>query len=287
MIHNGTTPEATANDNTDSASSLTLATYNIRYSDLDEGAKSWEKRREAVAATIRATSSDIVALQECWFEQLDDLGARLPTYEWIGYADKTGEHTPIGYDPNRVTVDSSGTFGLAPGGERGVIGWDALFPRTVTHATFRASDTEQQFAVFSVHFDNHGSQARAESANLITDRLPDCPVVVAGDLNCRPGSDPYRIITRHLTDTYAAAATRTGPEATYVGFDDAVDAESEPTGDKRIDYVLIQGFEVASYTTLTPPSDGEQPSDHLPVVTELTRPARDGVGSDGHRGRSE
>lgn len=287
MTPSGTTLDTTADRRTDSDASLTVATYNIRYSDLDEGGQVWEQRRDAVAATIRASGSDIIALQECWFDQLDDLATRLPTYEWVGHPDRTGEHTPIGYDPDRVTIESSGAFGLAPGGERGVIGWDALFPRTVTHGTFRDPATERQFAVFSVHFDNHGSRARTESASLIAERFPECPVIVAGDVNCGPGTDPYRILTRHLTDACATADTRTGPEATYVGFDDAAERDPGAIGDERIDYIFVRGFEVASHATLLPPSNGAQPSDHLPVVTELSLPTRRGVGSDGRRTGSE
>lgn len=287
MSPDGATPDSPTDRRTDSDASLTVATYNIRYSDLDEAGQAWEQRRDAVAATVRASESDIVAIQECWFDQLDDLATRLPTYEWVGYPDRTGEHTPIGYDPARVAVESGGAFGLAPDGERGVIGWDALFPRTVTHGTFRDRATGQRFAVFSVHFDHRGSRARAESASLITERLPNCPVIVAGDVNCRPGSDPYRSLTRHLTDAYATTDVRTGPEATYVGFDDAADSDAGPDGDDRIDYIFVRGFGVASYTALSPPSNGPQPSDHLPVVTELSRPTRRRAGSDGRRTGSE
>lgn len=132
-----------------------------------------------------------MALQEVWLKQLPDLRDRLE-YAWVAHPDASGPHTPLAYKPTRFTVVDEGTFGLAPGGERGVIGWDAHFQRLVTHATFRDRQTDRNFILFSVHLDHEGATARRESAHLLTDRLPEGPCVVAGDYDCDVGSNPYR-----------------------------------------------------------------------------------------------
>jgi len=242
-----------------SADSLRLGTYNVRYSGLDEGALAWEQRREGVAAALREHRPDAVALQECWMGQLDDLRERLPGYDWVAHPDDVGAHTPIGYRPERLTVADTTAFGLAPGGQRGVLGWDAALPRTVTGATLLDDRTDRRLTLLSVHLDHRGERARLEGARLALERLPDGPAAVAGDCNCEPGSDPYRALTAELDDARPAAARRVGPEATYAGFGDDADR-------RRIDYLFVRGVEVAVYRTVDadPP-----PSDHRLVLADL------------------
>jgi Metal-dependent hydrolase len=173
-------------------------------------------------------------------------------------------------------MTAGGSFGLAPGGERGVIAWDAQFQRTVTHATFRDRQTDDTFTVFSVHLDHDGSTAREKSAQLLTGRIPANPCVFAGDYNCVPESDPYKQLTVPLTDTRKAAIHRDGPQETYVGFDTGDD--SGPEGGKQqsrvgndadsrqLDYLFTRGFSVVRHRVNVP--DGLS-SDHRPVMVDL------------------
>lgn len=263
------------------ADPLRLASYNLRYAGLDAGSLAWERRRDRIASIVESLAPDVLALQECWLDQLDDLRGRLPAYDWLTAPDASGEHTPIGYRPDRLTAVSSGGFGLAPGGERGVVGWDAELPRTATHATFRdaradhGSPADRRFTCCSVHLDHRGERARVEGARLVRDRLPDGPAVVAGDCNAEPGSEPYRVFTTAgLTDARAVAETREGPDATYVGFDGRGGGEAEPPDPRRIDYAFVRGFDVARYRVVADESPPERrASDHRAVCVDL-RPTR-------------
>ncbi len=268
------------------AGTVRVGTYNVRYAGIDEGQFAWEQRRDAVVTAIRRADADVMALQEVWLEQLPDLRDRL-NYEWIAHPDASGPHTPLAYEPTRFTVVDDGTFGLAPGGERGVVAWDAHFQRLVTYATLRDRQTDRTFTVFSVHFDHEGTTARRESARLLTDRLPDGPCVVAGDYNCESGSEPYRRLAEPLIDTAHRAADRQGPRSTYVGFgrsdEDAAAANrddpdgrggadqddvgpSTPIDRRRLDHLFARGFDVQRHRVCVP--DGLA-SDHRPVVTDL------------------
>ncbi|MFB6175834.1 MAG: endonuclease/exonuclease/phosphatase family protein [Halobaculum sp.] len=233
----------------------------MRYAGVDEGTHAWERRRDAVATTIRTAAPDLLATQEVWLGQLADLQERL-NYAWVAHPDDTGPHTPIAYRSDRFTVVESGAFGLAPGGERGVLGWDAAYPRTVTHATFRDRRMDRTFQFCSIHLDHRGEEARREGARLVTDRLSDGPAVVAGDCNCEPGSEPYRRLTDVASDTAETAMRREGPRETYVGF-----SENGNPDARRLDYVFGRGCAVRRHHTLDP--DGH-PSDHRPVVVELS-----------------
>lgn len=254
-----------------------VVTYNVRYAGLDDGALAWDARRDAVAATVRALDPDAVALQECWLGQLDDLRERLAGYGWAAEPDAAGEHTPVGYRTDRLDLEAVEVFGVASGGERGVLAWDAAVPRTVTRATLRVPGVGEAVSVLSVHLDHRGSRARSEGARLVVDRLPAGPVVVAGDYNCEPGSEPYRVLAAELDDAAAVAAERSGPEATYVGFGGAAAGESDAPEPGRIDHVFVRGFDVAAYRVVAP---DDPPSDHLPVVVDLVPRPGDAAGSD-------
>ncbi len=239
--------------------SVRFATYNVRYLGIDEKQLAWTVRRDAVTAAIRAIDPDLLALQEVWLGQLSDLRSQLP-YGWVAHADDSGPHTPIAYRRDRFSVTDQGAFGLAPGRQRGVLGWDAAYPRTVTYATLTDRHTGRWFTFVSVHLDHEGRVARREGTRVVCDWLPDGPVVVAGDCNCTPGTPPYQRFTAELSDTAVAARDRTGPQATYVGFD----GTTEP---RRLDYLFSRGWTVTRHHVFEP--DGVA-SDHRPVVADCS-----------------
>jgi len=261
------------------AASLRMMTYNVRYATLDQGPRAWANRRDGVAAAIRLHRPDVCCLQEVWQDQLPDLRERLPGYEWAAERHRTGEHTPVGYRPERLAVDDYGTFALAPDPEAvGEAGWDASIPRVATEVAFRDRETGATFALANVHFDHAGRLARRESARLLRNRLDAPPSLLVGDLNARPASGPYRSLVGGgpFADARQVADTRFGPGETYVGFEGEGVEEGtgrDPTRDKRIDYVLCRGVDVNLYATGTDAdATWRHPSDHLPVVTDLLMP---------------
>lgn len=265
------------------AAPLRVMSYNVRYGGLDDGPRAWENRRDPVAATVRLHRPDVLCLQEVWQDQLPDLRERLPAYEWAAERHRTGEHTPIGYRPERLAAESVDAFALAPDPEDiGATAWDAAVPRVATEARFHDRETGESFALANVHFDHEGALARRESARLVRERLDADPALLVGDLNARPASNPYRSLVETpgpFADARQAADTRFGPGETYVGFDgEGVEegTDHDPTRDKRIDYVLVRGFDVGLYATAADvDATWRHPSDHLPVVVDLRAAGRD------------
>ncbi|ERH11372.1 MAG: metal-dependent hydrolase [halophilic archaeon J07HB67] len=258
---------------------LRVVTYNLRYAGLDDGPHAWDRRRDRVAAVLDATDPDVLALQECWYGQLDDLRARTD-HEWVAFPDDNGAHTPVGVDPERFDRVDADAFGIAPDGERGVLGWDAAYPRQATRVTLRDRVTRTTFPVVSVHLDHRGSTARREGARLVRDRLPDGPAVVAGDCNCTPDTEPYTVLATALSDSRRAATTVDGPEATYVGFGGHATDEDGPADPRRLDYVFTRGFETRRVAVHAGDADGDddparRPSDHRPVAADLVVTASD------------
>ncbi|MEZ3143477.1 endonuclease/exonuclease/phosphatase family protein [Halobaculum sp. MBLA0143] len=252
---------------------LRVVAYNVRYAGLDEGSIAWERRRDRVADVLAGLEPDVIALQECWHGQLDDLRARTP-HEWVAFPDENGSHTPVGFDPERFERVDATAFGIAPDGELGVVAWDAAFPRVATRVTLRDRETQATFPVVSLHLDHRGSEARLEGARLVRDRLPDGPAVVAGDCNCTPDAPPYAAFTESLSDSRRAAGETVGPRATYVGFGGRAHDEDSPADRRRLDYVFTRGFETRRYAVHAGGADGDdepagRPSDHRPVAADL------------------
>ncbi|MDZ7689523.1 MAG: endonuclease/exonuclease/phosphatase family protein [Halobacteriales archaeon] len=264
-------------------SNVRLLSYNVLYKGVVEGLYpeidtepyAWEERRDSVAETVKVQGPDVVAFQEVWMDQFDDLDERLPGYAWVARDDGM-KHTPIAYRSDRFEVVESGTFWLSEDdAEPGEAGWDGAHQRLVTHATLREGDAE--FAVFSVHLDHVGERAREEGARVVREKVTEfvdaeTPVAVAGDFNCGPGSDAYeRMVERNdawrgLEDASETAEAVDGPEITFTGLHED-DSEEE----QNLDHIFVSGFEVARQATVVPEDESIdfRPSDHRPIVADL------------------
>jgi endonuclease/exonuclease/phosphatase family metal-dependent hydrolase len=263
---------------------LTAVSYNVRYANPSDDEDAWPHRRDEVAGVIRFYGPDVVGLQEADHEQVSDLRERVPELTWLaaGRPEGTaGEYAAVGYDDDRFEAVSEGRFWLSETpGEPGGPAWDAALPRLVRHIELRERDTNATVHHVNTHFDHRGQRARAESARLLRDRLDDMagatPLVLTGDLNCRPDSEPYGHLVgddgdgRRLVDSREAAdELRHGPVTTMTDF-------SALIPDKMIDYVFVSPeVDVGVHAVCADSYDnGSFPSDHLPVLAELSVPER-------------
>ena len=253
---------------------IRVMTFNIRLNLASDGPNAWPHRKEAVASMIRFHDADLVGLQEALPEQLRDLDALLPDYARFGTgraADLLGEHSAILYRRSRFEVLQHDTFWLSETPEvRGSKGWDAAYERIATWGRLRDRRTGATFFHFNTHFDHVGQIARRESARLLVQRIAaiaaGSPLILTGDFNDVPRSDPYRIIT---TAAFADAFDITrdphhGPTSTWNAF-----KAMEPG--RRIDFIFVRpGIAVLRHAILTDTLDGGRfPSDHFPVVADL------------------
>ncbi len=93
-------------------------------------------------------------------------------------------------------------------------------------------------------------------------------MIITGDLNATPSSDAYRTIITNTAFKDAQSITETahcGPAGTFSTF-----SISSKMGN-RIDYIFVTSkFKVWQHGALTDSNNGFYPSDHLPVLTEVT-----------------
>lgn len=263
---------------------LRVMTFNIRYDNKGDGENAWPHRKDFAAEIIREQKTDIVGLQEALRHQVKDLEERLPGYAWYGVGrddgDQRGETVTIFYKKDRFKVLDKGNFWLSDTPDKpGSKGWDAAITRLVTWLKLEDQQSGRTFLMANTHFDHIGRQARAESARLVLRQLPklagDLPVVLTGDFNTPPRSEPYNILvgadaasTWTFTDARKASKTDPqGPDSTWNGF------RAVRPG-QQIDFIFTVGLETNSYAVLDMKKDGRFPSDHLPVIAELQFPEK-------------
>ncbi len=254
--------------------SLTIQTYNVRHAVIDDGANAWERRRNGVVERIKAADPDVLGLQECEPRQHADLASDLPGYEWLGVADdpETGMNNPIAVG-QRLEVRSAETSWLSESGETGSVGWDAGYARVLTSARLRDRPTERDFVVYNTHFDHVGRRARTESATVLRERIDALsnsrPVIAMGDFNTEPGEDAYeRLLSgdhqRSLVDTRKLASATAGPETTLSDF-------TTLRAGRQVDHVLVTAdVSVKRYVVDESTVNGRYPSDHLPVIVDVS-----------------
>lgn len=253
---------------------LKVMTWNIRFNNPDDGENAWPLRRSHVIDLIRFHSPDVFGLQEALLDQVNDIAAYLPGYDWVGVGRNDGinggEYSPIFYNSKRFQLKQQGWFWLSDTPDGPSTGWDAALPRICTYVLLEEYDTHKNFWVFNTHFDHVGVKAREESAKLILKKIQDfnedkLPVILTGDLNSEPKDEPVDRILRRMRDTKEATEEPAyGPEGTFNDFD-----FNSPL-DKRIDYIFVnRKLDVRKYGVLTDSYNQHYPSDHLPVYSEV------------------
>lgn len=254
-----------------------VCSYNVRYAG-DDHHDIWPERRDSVVALLRYHAPAIVGLQEPTPGQYEDLDDRLDVYTFRGTArnaagtvtdrTETGEAVPIAFRSDRFEQIDGATFHLSETPAEPGAGWDANYPRVTTWLRLRDREADRTLVVCNTHFDHQGRTARRESARLLRERLPaiagDDPIVLLGDLNSTPGSEPYAILTERFADAADLADVRHGPRTSVTDFTTLVHS-------RRIDHVLVSGdVDVRAFATLADRDErGRYPSDHLPVAARL------------------
>ncbi len=262
-----------------SAQALRVMSWNIRYDNPGDGPNAWTHRKDWFAEIVVAQRVDVAGFQEVLVGQLRELRQRLPDFEAYGVGRddgaERGEFCPIFYRRERFELLDRGTFWLSPTPDQiGSRGWDAALPRIVSWLRLKDRPSGKTLTVLNTHFDHRGETARRESATFLVRQLQQSftegPVVLTGDFNATPDSEPYRILTSRATDlrgfrdSYVTTATKPeGPASTWNGFEAIVP-------DRRIDFIFTTpDIRVDRFRILTDQKDGRFPSDHLPVVADL------------------
>ncbi len=259
------------------AQPFSVLTYNIRFDNPADGENAWAERRYFLVGQLRFYAPDIIGVQEALRHQLDFIQEQLSAYSWVGVGRddgrEAGEYAALFFRKDRFVVERSGTFWLSPTPDQVSKGWDAALPRICTWALLKDTVAGRHLWVFNTHFDHIGREARRKSASLLLQRIEEMnpqryPVVLMGDFNAGPGTEPIQMLSRQLRDARSHSQEPAfGPEGTFNGF-----RFHEPV-ELRIDYIFTSAdLRVRKYAVLSDSKNCRYPSDHLPVYALLLYP---------------
>lgn len=257
------------------AETLRVMSFNVRLPVAADGENRWEARRTLLIETIRRERPDLIGTQELFGLQGDAIVEDLPEYRWFGRGrrggDRDDEHMGVFYRTDAYRVIESGDFWLSDTPDAvGSISWGNLYPRMVTWALFESRRSGARFYLFNTHFPYRDEDAavRTRCARALLARIEalpkNVPVVLIGDFNTDDGSEAYALLTAAMSDVWRAAPRRRGPEGTFHAF--------SGTPQRRIDWILMRGFEARSVETVTAHRGARYPSDHFPVMAQLRWP---------------
>jgi endonuclease/exonuclease/phosphatase family metal-dependent hydrolase len=249
----------------------------------------WQRRYDAIAATLAEVSPDVCGLQEVWeadgHNLAGDLAERLGMHWCWGPAadghDRAGNEAVIGNAVlSRWPISAHEALPLptAKVGEG----------RIALHA--RIDAPAGPLPMFTTHLSYRPGASAVRTAQVrefvpwAADRLADCayPPVVTGDLNAEPGSDELRLLGGMLTapvvpgmvllDTWRYADPA-DPGFTWDRRNGYQGGTVLP--DSRIDYILVglarqgRGRVQSARLAGNAPVDDVWPSDHFAVLAEL------------------
>ena len=284
------------------------ASFNIRYNSSSEtdSNNNWGNRKTDLVSLVKSIAPDVVGFQEVRSAQYDYLMGRLSAYTFVGaYRDSvsSAEATPVAFLKDRFALLDSGTFWLSA--TPNVVGskvWgngieNSGLPRICTWTLLKDRTSGGVFCFASTHLDLNAGP-RLAGIRLILSLLVakyeavDVPVVLVGDMNALETEDSMLAATAAMQDSLLySKTTPLGSWRTFNGFKwkdsevSCVDALANYTAaqrssntstlGKRIDYIFSSiGTGVESFATRNDARPGKSyyPSDHYPVVADLTMP---------------
>jgi len=260
-------------------SMIRVLTFNIRYGQADDGINQWERRQALVIDRIRAADPDLIGLQECRDdEQAEVVRRALSDYEFYGVTRGGDGTTALEMAPvlaRRAVFQPvrQGCFWLSPTPDiAGSVGWDAMFPRTVTWAELVHQPTGRPLVFLNTHFDLM-PEAILNSAGLLRDwaerTASRLPVIVTGDFNADKSSAAYQLLAggQALRDTWRQARAPGDDDTTFHAF-------GQPGVAVAIDWVLVSPVFRVLDVAVDRFHDGDRyPSDHYPLLATLHWPA--------------
>ena len=254
---------------------LRIATYNLRYANDKDTGNLWVDRSPVVINLIRFHDFDILGTQEGIKLQLDDISTSLHYYQRFGVArddgKEAGEHSAIFFKTEKFGLIKGGNFWLSEKPQSPGLGWDAKHKRLCTWVELEIKDNQEKIFVFNAHFDYHGIKAREESSRLVLEMIAEIAAgnkcVLIGDFNSDHETICYKTLagSQILKDAFALA------EHPYINNPSFNSWGKDSEENKLIDHIFVtRHFKVNKYGILTDTYFSKVPSDHFPVVVDLT-----------------
>ena len=242
---------------------LSVLTLNLRFGLADDGANSWDLRKEIFPALLAKYREDFMGFQEANDFQVEFIDNILTEYNFIGKRSPA----PVFWQNNVIFYKKT---------------WDCVFyehfflsstpfipsrlsgsrwPRQCTIGIFQ--NRWRRVILINTHFDFNAA-VQKESAGIVMNRLArlpfDLPVIIVGDFNAVPQSPCYMLFTEGNGNVPILKDVFSKPfPGTHHGF-------TGNTNGDYIDWILFRGnLKLQDKRTIHDKINGKYPSDHFPV----------------------
>ena len=254
---------------------MQIMSYNIRYASGGfRKSRHWVNRLPIMAETIQTPS--IAGFQEVLAEQLADLKKTMGGYAYVGVGrddgEASGEHVPIFYRKDQWQNADHGHFWLSDTPDKpGSKSWGNSIPRMCTWIRL-VDKNGKGIYIYNAHLDHMSWKSRRMSASFILEKINTRehkgePVVLLGDLNCKPGSEPLKILLadgKVLLDSFTINEHDIANSSTFNSW------KAGKKGSRRIDFILTSpDLKVQSAEILAIQKDGTVASDHNALMATL------------------
>ncbi len=258
-----------------------VMSFNLRYNNALDRKNGWWFRKEKVAKIIIDNDPLIVGTQEGLFFMLTDLDQLLDDYQYTGEGREggnIGEYSAIFYKKDELEIIENGQFWLSKTPKNpGSKSWWSSLPRICTWVHFRSvTDIANEFICYNTHLDHWSRKAREQGILLIWKKMQNAfkqkglPMILMGDLNSKTNTEVVRFLrgntkiggfSAELKDTYSILENI---GATFHYFSGKI--QGEP-----IDYIFVTSdLKIMDTKIDRRKIDGVYPSDHYPVIGELS-----------------
>ncbi|MGE4285448.1 MAG: endonuclease/exonuclease/phosphatase family protein [Phycisphaerae bacterium] len=251
---------------------LRFMTYNVRHGDADDGENHWDMRKGMFLRLLASQNADVIGMQEVMSFQLDEITDALKLYGNVSTGRDDGklkgEHCSILYRADRFTLLSAGTFWLSDTPEKVASStWGNGITRICSWARLAEKKSGRSFYVFNTHYDHISAHSQVKSSELIAkkiDALPaNEPVILMGDFNAVPGSEPIEYLNRRYVNTFLSIHPN---ETDAASFNNWKPIEKG----SLIDNIFARGCGAVKDAHINRTNvDGKCPSDHYPVVCDI------------------
>jgi endonuclease/exonuclease/phosphatase family metal-dependent hydrolase len=249
---------------------MKIMTFNLRYDNETDGEHSWSFRQGSMLRMIHKHQADVIGTQETSDRIFAYLQAHCPEYELVGdgrEANRLGERCAvmIRKDKYRIlkteTVWLNGNFTLA-----GDLDPDEGFARICTMVLIQDKTTLVKTRIFNCHMAYQSETVILRNGkNLLKTierfRHTKIPFILMGDFNSPIDHPIHQALLRKFKEAYLAL-NQTRPNTFH--------AYGDPLGIIAIDFIYTDLLTFTSVTTDTTRFEGLYPSDHYPVIAELT-----------------
>ena len=252
-----------------------LTSCNIRFDNPADGANSWPHRRELISEVLLAPLPDVIASQEGRFNQLKDLETLLSDYQIIDHhrswiKERMYPTFFLRKDKFELLGSEDLWLSLTPD-IAGSKSFDSAFPRLMTWMKVQLKDTEEKLFIVNTHLDHVKPETRVSQIRVLANEVKrvwdrTSRLIIMGDFNDSPQSEVRNILTDAFPDLVDSwSLFNSVEESSHHTFNGKCENGT------RIDWILVdKTAKIESCRMDKSHSEGRFPSDHFPIVCEIS-----------------